>query len=153
MRVLDAPRARVTDRDASWPLARELTSARRARRLVTGQLSEWAVEGVVDTAELLVSEVVTNALRHTRGPLRLNLRLHDSRLRCEVEDTETAGPVRHFVGTDAEGGRGTELLDVLAEAWGTLPTAIGKTIWFELATKAPASSARSPRAEAGDGMR
>ncbi|MFF4803259.1 ATP-binding protein [Streptomyces sp. NPDC001351] len=136
LRVLDAPRARVSDRDASWPLARERTSVRRARYLVTKQLSEWAVEGVVDTAELLVSEIVTNALRYTRGPLRLNLQLHDSRLRCEVEDTETAGPVRHFADNDAEGGRGTELLDVLAEAWGHLPTAIGKTIWFELVTKA-----------------
>ncbi|MFB7336077.1 ATP-binding protein [Streptomyces adustus] len=147
LRVLDAPRARVTDRDVSWPLERELTSVRRARRLVTEQLGEWGAEGVVDTAELLVSEVVTNALRYTRGPLRLNLRLHDSRLRCEVEDTETAGPVRLCAGVDAEGGRGTELLDALAEAWGSLPTAIGKILWFELATKAAASSARSPRAE------
>ncbi|MFE2580440.1 ATP-binding protein [Streptomyces sp. NPDC059378] len=134
LRVLDAPRASVGDRDASWPLERELTSVRRARNLVTGQLGEWAVEGVADTAELLVSEVVTNALRYTRGPLRLNLRLHDSRLRCEVEDTETAGPVRHCVDIDSEGGRGTELLDALAEAWGYLPTAIGKTLWFELDT-------------------
>ncbi|MEV6702652.1 ATP-binding protein [Streptomyces sp. NPDC051453] len=138
LRVLDAPRARVTVRDASWPLPRDLTSVRRARRLVTGQLGEWAVEDAADTAELLVSEVVTNALRYTRGPLRLNLQVRDFRLRCEVEDTEADGPVRHVVDTDAEGGRGTELLDVLAEAWGNLPTAIGKTIWFELITKVAA---------------
>ncbi len=49
--------------------------------------------GSVDTAELLVSEVVTNALRHTRGLLRLNLQVRGSRLRCEVEDTDPAGPV------------------------------------------------------------
>ncbi|MEV6052869.1 ATP-binding protein [Streptomyces sp. NPDC052107] len=132
IRPLDAPRGRATVWDASWPLPRELTSAGRARRLVTAQLSDWALADLADTAELLVSEVVTNALRHTRGPLRLNLRVRDSRLACEVEDTESAGPLRSVVDTDAEGGRGTELLDLLADAWGSTETATGKTIWFEL---------------------
>ncbi|MGW7378744.1 ATP-binding protein [Streptomyces sp. NPDC054794] len=132
LRPLDAPRGRATAWDASWPLQRELTSVRRARRLVTAQLNEWALGDLADTAELLVSELVTNALRHTRGPLRVNLRLRDSRLLCEVEDTESAGPVRGVVDPDAEGGRGTELLDLLADAWGSIRTATGKTIWFEL---------------------
>jgi hypothetical protein len=132
LRPLDAPRGRATVWDASWPLPRDLTSAGRARRLVTAQLSDWDLADLADTAELLVSEVVTNALRHTRGPLRLNLRVRDSRLACEVEDTESAGPLRSVVDTDAEGGRGTELLDLLADAWGNTETATGKTIWFEL---------------------
>ncbi|MFI6352482.1 ATP-binding protein [Streptomyces sp. NPDC050743] len=132
LRPLDAPRGRATVWDASWPLPRDLTSAGQARRLVTAQLSDWALADLADTAELLVSEVVTNALRHTRGPLRLNLRVRDSRLTCEVEDTESAGPLRSVVDTDAEGGRGTELLDLLANAWGSTETATGKTIWFEL---------------------
>ncbi|MFE0509144.1 ATP-binding protein [Streptomyces sp. NPDC058964] len=132
LQPLDAPRGRPTAWDASWPLERELASARQARRLVTAQLSEWAQDDVADTVELLVSELVTNALRHTRGPLRLNLRLRDSRLLCEVEDTEPSGPVRNVVDPDAEGGRGTELLDLLADSWGTIRTATGKTIWFEV---------------------
>ncbi|MFJ9869109.1 ATP-binding protein [Streptomyces sp. NPDC101165] len=132
LRPLDAPRGRATVWDASWPLQRELTSARRARRLVTAQLSDWALDDLSDTAELLVSELVTNALRHTRGPLRLNLRLRHSRLLCEVEDTEPSGPVHTAVDSDAEGGRGTELLDLLADAWGNIRTGTGKTIWFEL---------------------
>lgn len=132
LRPLDAPRGRATVWDASWPLPRDLTSAGRARRLVTAQLSDWALADLADTAELLVSEVVTNALRHTRGPLRLNLRVRGSRLACEVEDTESAGPLRRAADTDAEGGRGTELLDLLADAWGSTRTATGKTIWFEL---------------------
>ncbi|MET7604815.1 ATP-binding protein [Streptomyces avermitilis] len=137
LQPLDAPRARATAWDASWPLQRELTSVRLARRMVTAQLGEWNLEDLADTAELLVSEVVTNALRHTRGPLRLNLQVRGTHLRCEVEDTDPAGPVRRVVDTDAEGGRGTELLDLLSEAWGSTRTATGKTTWFELLTQTP----------------
>ncbi|MFB7421032.1 ATP-binding protein [Streptomyces sp. NPDC056210] len=137
LRPLDRPRARATAWDASWPIARELTSVRQARRLVRAQLGDWELEGLADTAELLVSELVTNALRHTRGPLRLNLQVRGSRLRCEVEDTDPTGPVRRVVDTDAEGGRGTELLDLLTEAWGSTLTATGKTTWCEMLTQTP----------------
>ncbi|MGW1962512.1 ATP-binding protein [Streptomyces sp. NPDC001935] len=137
IRPFDAPRARVTPWEASWPLSRELTSARRARRLVTAQLAEWNLEELTDTAELLVSELVTNALCHTRGPLRLNLCLRDDRLLCEVEDTEPLCPVRREADPDAEGGRGTELLDLLAESWGSTCTPTGKTMWFEVPTRDP----------------
>ncbi|MFE6760188.1 ATP-binding protein [Streptomyces sp. NPDC057684] len=137
LRPLDRPRARATAWDASWPIPRELTSVRQARRLVTAQLGDWNLEGFADTAELLVSELVTNALRHTRGPLRLNLQLRGSRLRCEVEDTDPAGPVRRVVDADAEGGRGTELLDLLTEAWGSTRTPTGKTTWCEMLTQTP----------------
>ncbi|MFD7206476.1 ATP-binding protein [Streptomyces sp. NPDC059893] len=146
VKPLDAPRGLATAWDASWPLQRELTSAGRARHLVTAQLDDWALPEPIDTAELLVSELVTNALRHTQGPLRLNLRLRHCRLLCEVEDTEPAGPVRNTVGPDAEGGRGTELLDLLADAWGSIRTATGKTIWFELQAE------DRNRTESGQGM-
>ncbi|MFI7413842.1 ATP-binding protein [Streptomyces sp. NPDC049627] len=137
LRPLGAPRGRATTWDASWPLERDLTSVRRARRLVTGQLGDWALGDLADNAELLVSELVTNALRHTSGALRLNLRVRDSRLLCEVEDTASVGPVRNVADMDAEGGRGTELLDVLADAWGSTRTATGKTVWFELKAELP----------------
>ncbi|MFG2123148.1 ATP-binding protein [Streptomyces sp. NPDC048710] len=140
LRPLDAPRGRATAWDASWPLRRELTSVREARRLVTAQLGDWAVDSLADTAKLLVSELVTNALRHTRGPLRLNLRLRDSRLLCEVEDTESAGPVRNVADPDAEGGRGIELLELLADAWGSVRTATGKITWFELQAEGRSAS-------------
>ncbi|MEV5956759.1 ATP-binding protein [Streptomyces sp. NPDC051987] len=144
LRPLDAPRGCATAWDASWPLRRELVSARRARRLVTAQLGEWAVDDLADTAELLVSELVTNALRHTRGPLRLNLRLRDSRLLCEVEDTESAGPARAVADPDAENGRGIELVDLLADAWGSVRTATGKTMWFELRAEDRRRGTRAP---------
>jgi anti-sigma regulatory factor (Ser/Thr protein kinase) len=104
---------------------------------VSAQLGDWNLEGVADTAELLVSELVTNALRHTRGPLRLNVQVRGCRLRCEVEDTHPAAPVRRGVDADAEGGRGTELLDLLTEAWGSTRTATGKTTWCEMLTRTP----------------
>ncbi|MGV9654149.1 ATP-binding protein [Streptomyces sp. NPDC003554] len=132
LRPLGAPRGRASAWDASWPLQQEPLSVRQARQLVCAQLADWALPELGDTAELLVSEVVTNALRHTRGPLRLNLRLCGSRLLCEVEDTESAGPVRNTAGPDAEGGRGTKLLDLLADAWGSARTTTGKTVWFAL---------------------
>ncbi|MFF4846244.1 ATP-binding protein [Streptomyces collinus] len=135
LQPLDAPRGRVSAWEASWPLPRELTSVGRARRLVTAQISDWAVDDLADTAELLVSELVTNALRHTRGPLRLNLQWGRGRLLCEVEDTESADPMRGTAGLDAEGGRGTELIDMLADAWGSKRTATGKTVWFELTAR------------------
>ncbi|MGW1068286.1 hypothetical protein ACWD4F_27675 [Streptomyces aureus] len=72
---------------------------------------------------MLVSEVVTNAPRHTRGPLRLNL---------SVRDTDRACPVRYAADLEAEGGRRTELLDLPAGAWGTTCMPTGKTTWFEI---------------------
>ncbi|MEU5806683.1 ATP-binding protein [Streptomyces sp. NPDC047718] len=137
-RPLCAPAARATAREASWPLARDLTSAGRARHLVTGRLRDWGLDAhgdLTDTAELLVSEIVTNALRHARGPVRLNLRAEGDRLLCEVEDACDADPVRRTAPLGAEGGRGIELLDLLSEAWGSHRTATGKTTWFELSLR------------------
>lgn len=132
VRPLHAPAGRTTSRDASWPLAHEPTSVGRARGLATAQARAWALHELADTVELLVSELVTNALCHARGPVRLNLRVEDGRLRCEVEDISSRAPVRRVAATDAEGGRGMEILDLLSDAWGTDRTAIGKTTWFEL---------------------
>ncbi|WST43797.1 ATP-binding protein [Streptomyces avidinii] len=132
LRPLCAPAARATDREASWPLPRDLSSAGRARRLARGSLRAWELDQLTDTAELLVSEVVGNALRHARGPLRLNLRATGDRLMCEVEDTCDTAPVRRTADLGAEGGRGLDLLDLLSESWGSARTATGKSTWFVL---------------------
>nr|WP_234042294.1 ATP-binding protein [Streptomyces marianii] len=134
---MDAPRASAGDREVSWPLRREPTSVPQARRLVVAQLEDWALRDLEAPAELLVSELVTNAVCHTRGPLRLNLVVCGSRLCCEVEDTNSDGPVRGAADGWDEGGRGIGLIDALADAWGSRPTATGKTTWFELAANAP----------------
>ncbi|MEU6217834.1 ATP-binding protein [Streptomyces sp. NPDC047022] len=143
VRPLSAPAARATGQEASWPLVSEPVSVGHARRLVTAQLAAWELDGdLADTAELLVSELVTNALRHAPGPVRLNLRASGSRLRCEVEDTNDSHPVRRVVcAEDAESGRGVELLELLSAAWGSFHTPTGKTSWFELEPPLPADGA------------
>ncbi|MEU2433288.1 ATP-binding protein [Streptomyces sp. NPDC007861] len=145
LRPLDAPAARASIWDASWPMPDEPASVGHARRLVAAQLNDWGVADLADlgdTAVLLTSELVTNALRHAPGPMRLNLRMSGSRLRCEVEDTSDARPFPRVAHADAEGGRGLEILDLLTDAWGSLTTATGKTTWFELAV--PVACPRQP---------
>ncbi|MFG2991841.1 ATP-binding protein [Streptomyces sp. NPDC048257] len=120
-------------RGASWPVARESASVGHARRVVTAQLSSWGLHAVADTTRLLVSELVTNALRHAHGPIRVNVCVHGAVLRCEVEDASPIGPVPRTAGIDAESGRGIELVGALAQDWGSDRTTTGKSTWFELA--------------------
>ncbi|MDA5284106.1 ATP-binding protein [Streptomyces sp. Isolate_45] len=87
---------------------------------------------LIDTTQLLASELFTNALRHARGPIHVRVSLHGDLLRCEVDDADPHGPTRRNAPTDAENGRGIELVDSLAHNWGTQRTTTGKTIWFEL---------------------
>ncbi len=80
--------------------------------------------------ELLLSELVTNAIRYANGPIQVRL-LHDRALICEVSDTSSTSPhLRHAATTD-EGGRGLFLVAQLAQEWGTRYTDHGKTIWAE----------------------
>ncbi|MET9568661.1 ATP-binding protein [Streptomyces virginiae] len=67
-------------------MAREPSSVGLARRALTAQLSSWGLHEVTDTSRLLVSELITNSLRHAHGPVRVNLRVRGALLRCEVED-------------------------------------------------------------------
>jgi signal transduction histidine kinase len=104
----------------------------KARRLARERLTEWGLENSRDVVELPVSEVVTNALRHTPGPCRLTLFTLDGLLRCEVEDDSTEVPLMRRNRTWGETGRGLHLLDMLACCWGSARTSSGKTVWFEL---------------------
>ncbi|MFC4899518.1 ATP-binding protein [Streptosporangium amethystogenes subsp. fukuiense] len=122
-------------RRASWTLSPHVSSTPMARRLVRAQLTDWGYDGESDIAELLVSELFTNALRHGRGAPIITLSLREGTLRCEVED-ESPAPlqVREAPGTD-ENGRGLLLVDTLSRSWGTGRTRTGrpgKTVWFEL---------------------
>jgi hypothetical protein len=87
-------------------------------------------------AELLVSELVTNALCHAVGPYRLTLSALDGLLRCEVEDSSPELPRLYGDLARDEGGRGLYLLDALACCWGSAYTSTGKATWFELPTGA-----------------
>ncbi|NGO70324.1 SpoIIE family protein phosphatase [Streptomyces boncukensis] len=115
-----------------WWLPCEPRSVSRARELAREQLADWQLDGLGDTAELLVSELVTNALRHGEGDIRLRLLL-DRTLVCEVWDAGPVQPRRRRAQATDEGGRGLQLVDLLSAGWGSRRTPGGKTVWFELA--------------------
>lgn len=122
----------VTEDVAHWGLAAEPGEVGRARRLVRAQLRRWGFEPLVETVELLVSELVTNAVRHAHGD-RLALRLVRSDvLQCEVEDAEHTLPNLLSAGPDDEFGRGLAVVSALSKEWGAARTGEGKSVWFEL---------------------
>ncbi|SPF02101.1 SpoIIE family protein phosphatase [Streptomyces sp. MA5143a] len=120
-----------SDSVGDWTLPREPRSVGRAREYARGQLLSWDLEPLVDTAELLVSELVTNALRYGEGEIRLRLLL-DRTLVCEVWDAGLVQPRRRRARDTDEGGRGLQLVGLLSAAWGSRRTPRGKTVWFEL---------------------
>ncbi|MFD6417121.1 SpoIIE family protein phosphatase [Streptomyces sp. NPDC060194] len=126
-RVQGLPAGAVGD----WTLPREPRSVGRARELTRGQLVAWELEPLIDTVELLVSELVTNALRYGEGEIRLRL-LRDRTLVCEVWDSGLVQPRRRRARDTDEGGRGLQLVGLLSAAWGSRRTPRGKTVWFEL---------------------
>jgi PAS domain S-box-containing protein len=134
------------DRVASWVLTSQPTVASHARELVRRQLGLWTrsqqrlsgaehLKDATDTIELLVSELVTNALRYGRGPIGLRLLLGADTLVCEVADELDAVPRLRTVHHRDEGGRGLHLVDQLSARWGIRSTAHGKIVWFEVDTR------------------
>ncbi|MFB6956877.1 SpoIIE family protein phosphatase [Streptomyces sp. NPDC056309] len=126
-RVQGLPAESVGD----WALPREPRSVGRAREYARAQLTAWDLEPLIDTTELLVSELVTNALRYGEGEIRLRLLL-DRTLVCEVWDAGLVQPRRRRARDTDEGGRGLQLVGLLSAAWGSRRTPRGKTVWFEL---------------------
>ncbi|MFJ5549781.1 SpoIIE family protein phosphatase [Streptomyces sp. NPDC093225] len=120
------------DAVGDWSLPREPRSVGRARELARQRLLSWGLEGLVDTTELLVSELVTNALRYGEGEIRLRLLL-DRTLVCEVWDGGLVQPRRRRARDTDEGGRGLQLVGLLSTGWGSRRTPRGKTVWFDLA--------------------
>ncbi|MBL3665769.1 SpoIIE family protein phosphatase [Streptomyces sp. M2CJ-2] len=116
---------------AYWFLEPEDAAPGRARRLARKALSRWGLEELTDSVELLVSEVVTNAVRYASRPVTLRL-LRTDVLRCEVGDDVPQLPrLRQARATD-EGGRGLYLVNRLARRWGATRLSTGKVVWFEL---------------------
>ncbi|MFD5449762.1 SpoIIE family protein phosphatase [Streptomyces sp. NPDC003470] len=116
---------------AYWTLEPEDAAPGRARRLARRALARWGMEDLTDSVELLVSEVVTNAVRYATKPVSLRL-LRTDVLRCEVGDEVPQLPrLRQARATD-EGGRGLYLVNRLARRWGATRLSTGKVVWFEL---------------------
>lgn len=144
----------------SWTLPFDVASVPRARRLTRERLPRWGFGDSAEVAELLVSELVTNALRHARGPIALTLAAREGLgdgmgesgrgaragdgeagdtgrvLRCQVTDASPDHPCPRSAADDDECGRGLRLLDTLSR-WGSDPTPTGKAVWFELPASSP----------------
>ncbi len=117
---------------AEWLLHPSAATARTARRLVRRTLAGWGLSECGDVAELLTSELVTNAVRYASRPIGLRL-MRTGALLCEVSDDDHHLPaLRHVTETD-EAGRGLNLVSRLARRWGASRTADGKVVWFEQA--------------------
>jgi len=130
--VLMARLRRLTpDQHVTWKLASELTSARRARMLVRRRLRRWGLSELIPTAELLASELVTNAVRYAQGSIALRL-VREGGLVCEVLDDSAALPRLRHAGDEDERGRGLQVVSQLAQHWGARRTPSGKVVWCEL---------------------
>ncbi|GAA3494869.1 SpoIIE family protein phosphatase [Streptomyces prasinosporus] len=116
----------------SWTVWRVPQAVGHARRFTRRTLRSWGVTEDLDGALLAVSELVTNALVHTDGQVRLDLTLVNDRLRLAVADASPRTPVKPTsISWEATGGRGILLVEALAAAWGTLPVSGGKQVWAE----------------------
>ncbi|HEY5833035.1 SpoIIE family protein phosphatase [Streptomyces sp.] len=123
-------RALGAEHTASWDVPSTPETVRDVRAAAVRQLAEWGLDDCSFTTELLLSELVTNAVRHAHGPIQVRL-LRDRALICEVTDGSSTSPhLRHAAATD-EGGRGLFLVAQLAQRWGTRYTHEGKVIWTE----------------------
>ncbi|WP_228079423.1 SpoIIE family protein phosphatase [Streptomyces profundus] len=121
------------DRLASWTFPAERRVVREARGVVVETLRGWGLDALIDQAELLVSELVTNAVRHAHGPVELRV-VRGSTLLIEVTDPVLDPPRERATTPDDEGGRGLSLVSREARRWGTRRGSAGKTVWFELTT-------------------
>lgn len=136
--------------DVAWRLPRHPRSVGRARALLREKAREWQLpEETAETAALLLSELVTNAVRHSHAPGRdIDARCHlpeRDTLRVEVSDAGEGLPEPRIAGEEDESGRGLALVAALASAWDAYPRAygIGKTVWFELRGISPARTDRA----------
>ncbi|WP_322778181.1 SpoIIE family protein phosphatase [Frankia sp. Cas4] len=125
-------RATATATTATATIAPLPQAAKAAREAVLATLKRWGVDNDAFTVELLVSELVTNAIRYANTPGRLVLRRGRHALYVEVSDEDTRVPRLLHPTVDDEGGRGLQLVAELATRWGARPTRTGKTVWFQL---------------------
>ena len=119
-------------RRAAWRLRASARSVPEARRNITTTLREWGLDGMVDTARLLTSELVTNAVLHARTEMTLTVEEQGRGVRIGVTDSSPVSPALRHHSATATTGRGLRLLNQLADAWSVTADNGGKTVWFSL---------------------
>jgi CheY-like chemotaxis protein len=117
---------------AALALRMDPSAAAAARVFVTERCVEWSCEPAIDAANLIVSELVTNAVLHGRSHPQLVLVHEGGSLRIEVADDSAASPEPRLPDDDDEHGRGLLLVGAFSAAWGVQPTASGKRIWAQV---------------------
>ncbi|MFE9171260.1 SpoIIE family protein phosphatase [Streptomyces kebangsaanensis] len=141
-------RTRLLDpaRVADWDVPRDPATVAPVRAACVRQLGAWELEDVGFNAELILSELITNAIRYGSEPIHVRL-LHGRNLVCEVSDGSSTSPHLRKAATTDEGGRGLFLVAQLAQRWGTRYTPRGKVIWSELSLR---DGAAEPGKDVGD---
>ncbi|MER7101693.1 SpoIIE family protein phosphatase [Streptomyces humidus] len=139
--LLMRPRPLGPDQVAVWNISPDPAAVARARAQSLSQLGSWGLEGVSFVTELVVSELVTNAIRYGDAPIQLRLIIPQPSgspasastrtLICEVSDSTSTAPHLRRARAFDEGGRGLLLVAQLTDRWGTRQTTTGKTIWCE----------------------
>ncbi|MDH6622508.1 PAS domain-containing protein/anti-sigma regulatory factor (Ser/Thr protein kinase) [Streptomyces sp. LBL] len=130
---------------ADWVVWRLPDAVMHARRFTARTLRRWKAEAVSDAVLLVVSELVTNALVHTQGPVRVDLTLRGDRVRVCVSDSSPRAPAKPvIVDWESTGGRGLLLVEAMSDSFGSTPVAGGKQVWSEITVpcheSAPAAS-------------
>ncbi|MGW5256165.1 SpoIIE family protein phosphatase [Streptomyces sp. NPDC004012] len=128
--LLARTRALGADRVATWDVPTDPAYVATARQNAVDRLAEWGLEEAAFVTELVVSELVTNAIRYGGSPIRLRL-IRDRSLICEVFDGSSTSPHLRRAHAFDEGGRGLLLVAQLTQRWGSRQTDQGKTIWAE----------------------
>jgi anti-sigma regulatory factor (Ser/Thr protein kinase) len=118
------------DRVAEWEVPTDPAAVGAVRAAVAERMGQWGLVEAVFVTELILSELVTNAIRYGGGPIRVRL-LRDRSLICEVSDGSSTSPHLRSAATTDEGGRGLFLVAQFADRWGTRYTSTGKVIWTE----------------------
>jgi anti-sigma regulatory factor (Ser/Thr protein kinase) len=108
------------------------SSVAQARLFARDCLDRWGLEDQAADVELVVDELVTNAIRHSRGPVTLSIGRRLDRIVVQVQDPSPAPPEHEHPGVLADQGRGLLLVEELATGWGTTPVDDGKRVWAEL---------------------
>ncbi|WP_445276279.1 SpoIIE family protein phosphatase [Streptomyces coelicoflavus] len=118
------------DQVAEWDVPNDPAAVGEVRSQVTRRLGEWGLDELVFTTELILSELVTNAIRYGGETVHVRV-VRDRSLICEVFDSSSTSPHLRYAAMTDEGGRGLFLVAQLAERWGTRYTPAGKVIWAE----------------------
>lgn len=106
-------------------------AARRARQIVAERCAAWDSD-LVETAQLLTSELVTNAVIHGRSDVSLQVSVEGDLLRVDVSDDNSRHPQPQPLDAEALDGRGLQIVQLLAARWGVADDPLGKRVWFEL---------------------